>query len=162
MKNSQAQSDRRYGARGATLIEILAIVALIGFVLLGAQFAHRRYDGEWGWLLGGWGWLLGGVVGFLAFFLVVATTALVWDAFKGMPRLPRCKNGCCRGPGMFMGYGDYEIVEHGDKYYRKCRCGIWHKRSGQRFVTVNEDGTENPHLVWRPFRGWFPDNEGFS
>jgi hypothetical protein len=153
MKAPQTQTARHSAACGATLIEFLAFVVLIWFVLAGAHLAHSRYGS---WL----GSLLGGVVGLLSFLLAVLALALVKDGFGGMPPLPRCRNGCCRGPGTFRGYGDYEIVQFGDQHYRVCRCGIRHKRSGNRFVIVNADGTEIPYLVWRPFRGWFPDGPG--
>jgi hypothetical protein len=28
---------------------------------------------------------------------------------------------------------------------------------GRRFYEVQPDGSHRPHMVWRAFRGWFPD-----
>jgi hypothetical protein len=146
-KHMSATEARDDAAQGFTLVELLAIVVLIGFVLAGVHL---------------FGWLLGAVVGFIAFLFAGSALALVRDGFEGIPRLPRCRNGRCRGPGLLLGHGDYSIVKFGDEYNRVCRCGIRHRRSGKRFVIVNEDGTETPYLVWRPFRGWFPDQPGIG
>lgn len=138
----------RFGnAHGATLIGLLAILLLIGFVVAGVHL---------------FGWLRGVAAGVLVFFVTGSTLALVRDGFEGVPRLPKCLNGCCRGPGLLLGHGDYTIEKIGGEYNRVCQCGIRHKRSGRRFVVVSEDDTEIPYLVWRPFRGWFPDQLGTS
>lgn len=128
-------------ALGFTLIEILFLYAMVGFVIAGVV------------LLGGqFGRLLGGFFGFLAFIIVVLAWGAVIDfGFKGFPRLPTCRDGCCRG------VDDYEFHKFGDDYVWVCRRGVRYRRRGRRFVAVNEDGTESAHLIWRPFRGWFPD-----
>jgi len=133
------------GQQGFTLVEVLAILVLVGFVVAGVHL---------------FGWLWGTISGVIAFFLGASALALVRDGFEGIPRLPRCKNGRCRGPGLLFGdYGDYRA---GGEQDLVCRCGIRHKRRGKRFVIVNDDGTEVPHLVWRSFRGWFPDSGGIG
>ena len=127
--------------QGFTLVEMLAILVLVGFVLAGVHLL---------------GWLWGTILGVTVFFLVASALALLRDGFEGIPRLPRCRNGCCRGPGLLPGdYGDYRI---GDEHDLVCRCGIRHKRREKRFVVLKDDGTEVPYLIWRPFRGWFPDH----
>jgi hypothetical protein len=68
-----------------------------------------------------------------------------------MPHLPKCREGTCRGT-----YA-YKLAKFGEEYLLVCRHGGRYKRRGRKFVTVNEDGTETSYLVWRPFRGWFPD-----
>jgi hypothetical protein len=151
MNNKRNTKRRHYSALGFTPIEFLAFIAMVVCVLSGAKVAHERVGGNFGWLLGGF-------FGFFVFFLVgLAWAALIDFGIKGVPRLPKCRNGCCRGPGMFLGYGDYEIRKFGEEYNRVCRCGVRYKRRGKRFVVVNDDGTESPYLIWRPFRGWFPD-----
>ena len=132
---------------GFTLIELLAFVVLVSFVVVGVHFL---------------GWLRGTIVGFAGFIFAGSALALVRDGFEGIPRLPKCRNGCCRGPGFLFGHGQYGEVKFGEEYYRVCCCGIRHKRRGKRFVVVNDDGTEVPHLIWRPFKGWFPDSGGIS
>jgi hypothetical protein len=150
--NSKRNTKRQhYPALGFTLIELLGFIVLVICMCFGAKFIHNRFGGIFGWLLGGF-------LGFLAFLLVGSALALVKDGFEGIPRLPKCRNGCCRGPGNLLGdYGDYESCKLGDKYYLVCRCGGRYKRNGKRFVVINDDGTETPYLIWRPFRGWFQD-----
>jgi hypothetical protein len=148
MKNIR---KRRSAALGFTLIEFLAFIAMVACMLAGARIMHDRISGKFGWLLGG-------VLGVLAFFLfLLVLTALMDFGFGGVPRLPKCQNGSCCGPGFLFGDGDYEISKLGEKYVRVCRCGGRYMRLGKRFVIVNEDGTKTPYLIWRPFRGWFPD-----
>jgi len=129
---------------GFTLIEFIAFIAMVVCV---AAVAHASHD-----VIGGRsGWLVGGLLGLLLFILIVFAFAAVVDfGFKGVPRLPKCRNGCCRGEA-------YAIQEFRGGFVRVCRCGGRYKRRGKRFVVVNEDGTEAPYLVWRPFRGWYPD-----
>jgi prepilin-type N-terminal cleavage/methylation domain-containing protein len=142
MSSSKPHPDDQ---RGFTLIELLAFIVLAGFLVAGVHLL---------------GWLWGTILGVIAFVLAGSALALLRDGFEGIPRLPRCRNGCCRGPGLFLGdYGDYRI---GDEHDLVCRCGIRHKRRGKRFVVVNDDGTEISHLIWRPFRGWFPDHAGIG
>jgi hypothetical protein len=138
-----------------TLIELIFFIVMIECVLQGGKLGRHIVGGVHGWLLGGF-------LGLIAFFLAVAVLALLGDLWGGMPRLPKCRNGCCRGPGMFRGEGDYEFEVIGEEYRHVCRCGHRYRRRGRRFVEVNEDGTEAPYLVWRPFRGWFPEVPGLG
>lgn len=141
MTGSKANPDDQ---RGFTLAELLAVIVLIGCVAAGVTF---------------FGWLGGTLLGVIAFLLAGSVLALVRDGLAGIPRLPRCWTGCCRGPGLFFGHGDYHQEKVGDEDVRVCRCGIRHKRSGRRFLVVSVNGTETPYLVWKPFRGWFPDHD---
>jgi len=136
---------------GFTLIEILAIIALLCCVVAGVKIGHGKIDGRFGGLIGGG-------LGFLSFFFVLFAFGALIDQFNGVPRLPKCRNGCCRGPGMWFGdYGDYGSQKLGEGYVNVCRCGDRYKRRDRQFVIVSENGTETPYLIWRPFRGWFPD-----
>ncbi len=141
--------NRRHASAGFTLIELLAIVVLVFCVLQGVNFG-RQMVGSW------YGKLLGGFAGFLLFFLGLFAWATLMDLWTGRG-LPKCRNGCCRGPGNFRGDGDYDIGRIAEEHVWVCRCGGRYRRHGRRFVIVNDDGVETPYLVWRPFRGWFPD-----
>ena len=149
MKNRPVHTIRHHASMGFTLIELLAFVVMILCVVEGAKIAQLIVGGKYGWLLGGF-------LGFVSFFLGGLALALLKDLWGG-GGLPKCRNGCCRGPGMFRGHGDYTHRKVGEEYHLVCGCGVRHERRGRRFVVVNDDGTETPHLVWRPFRGWFPD-----
>jgi hypothetical protein len=151
MRIRQAQAIRHRVSLGLTLIELVVFVAMIVCVVEGGGIGHRIVGGRFGWLLGGFS-------GCFSFFLALAALVLLMDFWVGgVPRLPKCRNGCCCGPGMFRGHGDYTHRKVGDEYHLVCGCGIRHERRGRRFVVVNDDGTETRYLVWRPFRGWFPD-----
>ena len=130
--------------RGLTLVELLIFVALAVFVVVGATVLPALSDGRMGRLLGG-------TLGLLAFFVV----ALLWGAVlafavEGVPKLPQCGDGDCRGE-------DYRLHESKSGFHWVCRHGGHYARRGRKFVRVAEDGSETPYLVWRPFRGWFPD-----
>jgi hypothetical protein len=99
--------------------------------------------------------VLGGSLGHFSSLLGLMALAALADLWFG-GGLPKCRNGCCRGPGMFRGYGDYSHRKVSEECHLIYRCGIHHERRGKRFVVVNDDGTEMPYRVWRPFRGWFP------
>jgi hypothetical protein len=136
---------------GFTLIEFLAFIVLFLCMRFGAYFVHARMGGIFGWLLGG-------CLGLVVFLLGGLTLALLKDLVGGIPRLPKCQEGTCRGPGMFFGNnGDYKSQKLGGKYIYICQHGGRYDRRGRRFVIVNDDGTETPYLIWHPFRGWFPD-----
>jgi hypothetical protein len=146
MENRRGRAIHCRAARGATLIEIVVIVAMFYVAWLGARYSQRTMGGRWGWLPGG-------SVGFVLPLIVLGVLAFVSDlAIGGMPRLPRCREGTCRGPDA------YKSGKFGEEYHLVCRHGGRYKRHGGKFVIVNEDGTETPYLIWRPFRGWFPDD----
>jgi hypothetical protein len=148
------QAFRRRVLRGFTLIEILGFIVFVVCVIYGAKLGQHIAE-SW------YGGLLGGVLGALAFIACGLALAGVKDLWKGWG-LPMCRNGCCRGPGYFSGYGDYDIQKSGREYYKVCKCGDRYKRRGNRFVLVNKDSTETPYLIWRPFRGWFLDKENHT
>ena len=136
-------------AWGMTLPEMLCFIALVVCVIIGVKFGSH-ITGSW------YGYLLGAILGFLLFFIPLMALAVLKDLWRGWG-LPKCRNGCCRGPGYFSGYGDYDTQKSGEEYYEVCKCGDRYKRHEKQFVLVNEDGTETPYLIWRRFRGWYPD-----
>lgn len=149
-KRSKASSGL---ASALTLIELLFFLGLIGSGIAGIALQRK-----------GWGgfraWWMGGLAGCAAWFLGVLAAALLIDfGIKGVPRIPRCRHGCCRGPGMLFGHGNYEFGKFGDEYNQVCRMhGVRYQRRGKRFVIMNDDGTESPYLIYRSFRGWAADH----
>lgn len=137
-----------------TLIELIGFLVLFIFIYLFGHLIHAKIGGILGWLIGG-------LAGIAAFLVVGATLVLLKNlAVGGIPHLPRCLEGTCRGSGMFIGScGDYKWQKYGNTYNYVCKHGGHYNRHGGRFVIVNEDGTEEPYLIWRPFRGWLPDKK---
>jgi hypothetical protein len=130
--------------RGLTFIEIAVFVSMVGFVIATAIVFNPAF-----------GWLGSALLGTLIFCSSALGLVLIVDyGIKGVPRIPGCKNGCCRG--LF----DYDVREFGGEFVQVSRCGGRYRRNGRRFVIVNDDRTETPYLIWRPFRGWFPDAQG--
>lgn len=143
MKPTDSSLRRKRGA--FTLIEVIGFVFLIACMVVGALVFQERMGGRFGWVIGIF-------VGILAFF----TTVFLWCSFMafaidGIPKLPKCRDGCCRA-------GDYKLRQFGEEFGWVCKLGKRYKRRGRRFLVVNEDGSETPYLIWRPFRGWFPDS----
>lgn len=136
--------------RGMTLVEMLCFMALVPCILIGVFFGSA--------IVGNWyGWLIGAILGFLVFFIL----GTIWNVLKELWSgcgLPKCRNGCCRGPGFSLeDKGDYDTQVSGEEFYEVCKCGDRYQRRGRRFVLINEDDTETSYLIWRRFRGWRPD-----
>lgn len=134
------------GLRGFMLLELLVFVAAGLCFVLGATaipyLSHRRI-----------GCVFGAILGLFGFLLGVMAWCLVADlGVGGIPRLPRCRDGSCRGK-------DYTLRKFGAEFSWVCRHGRRYRRRGRRFVAVNADGEETAYLIWRPFRGWSSDEE---
>jgi len=148
-RSKLARNKTQRIACGMTLIEMLCFIVLVIFILIGVFFGSA--------IIGSWyGWLLGAVLGLFVFLVSLMALAVLKDLWTGSG-LPKCRNGCCRGPGYFRGYGNYDTRKVGEEYYDVCKCGDRYQRRGKRFVLVNEDGAETPYLIWRRFRGWCSD-----
>jgi hypothetical protein len=134
-------------ARGCTLIELLVFVAMLGFIIAGAKLGPEIIGG-------GYARLVGSILGFVTFVAAGAAWCLVMDyGVRGVPYLPTCRDGCCRG-------GDqYRLRKFGAQYNWVCRRGVRYERRGRRFVVVQDDGSESRYLIWRPFRGWAQDGQ---
>jgi len=148
------QVGSRRPAYGATFIEMLVIMALVLSSLFGALVGHIITESWLGSLTGG---ILGAVV-WIGFLSVVFLFMDLWSGYG----LPKCRNGCCRGPGLFKGDGDYDLQKIEGEYFYICECGDRYQRRGKRFLLVGEDGAESRCLIWRPFRGWSPDKGSHS
>jgi hypothetical protein len=132
-------------------------------VLLAGLFVASYGAKHFGWA----GFLLGIPVGLIvAFgvlyavaFVAACLEALLWE---GMPMLPPCGNGKCKS-GLLTDFGDFEPEEvDGEFGYFRCRCGklYFRDRKKGRVAEVLADGTHKPYMVWKPFRGWRPDEVG--
>ena len=129
---------------GITLIEIAVLTVWLALGCAGAVWGSSRY-----------GWV-GGIAGFagglaasagLARFLAFMDRML----YRGSPPVPICRSGKCRA-------GDYQIraVAGGDYAYF-CRCDGRYRKKRRRFMELMPDGSLRPYMIWRPFRGWFPE-----
>jgi len=139
-----------------TLIELLFFVffAFVGTIV--TMWAAQRY-----------GWL-GGVIGFLVGFFGIwaGLYAIGWIAqfcvrviYSGRPPRPACRTGKCHSR-------DYKHVrfnsgqsggKSGDRYAYRCQCGLHYRKRGRRFLEVQTDGSVRPYMIWKAFRGWFPE-----
>ena len=125
---------------GMTLIELPFVLAFVGVGVVAAAWAGRQI-GWIGYPLGfvaGIGVSVGGVLGALALIL------FIW------PDRPVCANGRCRA-------GDYDLRRVGDALYWVCRCGQRYSNEGRRFYRVRDDGSFEPYMIQKRFRGWHPD-----
>lgn len=131
-----------------TLIELFWFVV---FAFVGGHAAIWAYH-RFGWL--------GGVAGFLVGFF--GAWAVLYGVFwvlgylqqiiySGRPPNPPCRNGKCRS----VDY-KFESPGKGQSGYR-CRCGLLYRKRGQRFMEALPDGSLRPYMIWKAFRGWFPE-----
>jgi len=113
LEPGRCRPNRRQGSAGFTLIELLAIVVLVFCVIQGISFGRH--------IVGGWyGKVLGGLAGFLVFFLGGFAWATLMQLWTGRG-LPKCHNGCCRGPAC-LGMGlRHRQSRRGIRMV--CRCG---------------------------------------
>lgn len=129
--------------RSFTLIEIVLFIVLGACALFGSIYFRLHVDGQYSWIIGGLlGFLLIPAIGYLVWLIV----ALVHD---GIPRLPACRNGCCRG-------SDYELKSFGEGFAWTCKCGDHYTRRGRELHFLPDTGESIPVRKWRPLRGWFP------
>lgn len=135
---------------GPVILCLLGIAGLLAAVRLGGRF---------GWI----GYLLGGPLGAAIMLGVICVAVLAWLffqnlLFRGLPWLPVCRNGRCKG-GFLASMGDYKPAWNEDWTLRgfRCRCGAVYQKRGRRFVEIAPDGAVKPYLVWNPWKGWLPD-----
>jgi hypothetical protein len=131
--------------RGATVVELVVVVVYLAIVV-----SSTFYGG----LAHGWpGVLLGLALGMGIPMVFIAL--LIWSEkwiWVGVPSLPTCSNGQCHAE-------DYRVEAQGGDLVYICRCGMRFRKKRRRFFEEDEDGSEQPYLVWRSFRGWFPEAE---
>ena len=57
-------------------------------------------------------------------------------------------------------FGGYSPARFGDQTGFRCRCGHEYLKLDRRFVRRLPDGTLEPYMVWKLFRGYVPDGAG--
>lgn len=139
-----------------TLIELLFFVFFTGVGAIVAMWAAQRY----GWL-GGVGGFLVGFFGIWAGLYAIGWVAefCVGIVYSGRPPRPTCRTGKCHSR-------DYKFVrldsgqsggQSGGQYGYRCQCGLQYRKRGRRFLEVQTDGSIRPYMIWKAFRGWFPE-----
>lgn len=127
-----------------TLIEMILFPVYILLIASCVRWAVHRY-----------GWR-GGVARFVLVFVVlplvpIAMGLLASAIYWGMPSYPACRTGKCRQSNYQRRHMD------NGRYALFCGCGAPYRKRGRRFYEVQPDGSLGPYMIWRAFRGWFPD-----
>jgi hypothetical protein len=131
---------------GVTLIELMVLTVLFALGCAGAVWGGTRY-----------GWA-GGIIGFVGGLAVPAGLVeflIYMDKmlYRGRPLFPTCRSGTCH-------YGDYQYqAVEGGGYALFCRCGDRYRKTGRRFMQEMPDGSRRPYMIWKAFRGWFPETQ---
>jgi hypothetical protein len=127
-----------------TLIEMIMFPIFILLVVSSVRWAVYRY----GWRGGIARWI------FVVIILPLVPFALgflVSAVYSGMPSYPACRTGKCRSS-----HYQRRVLDKGG-YALFCACGTPYRKRGRRFYDVQPDGSLRPYMVWKAFRGWFPD-----
>jgi uncharacterized membrane protein len=131
-----------------TLIELGFLILFIGLFEVCMAWAYHRY---------GWRGIAGVVGGFVAFYVVlplvvgVGFVYLMALIYTGNPYYPACRTGKCQR-------FDYQRRRlFNGEYALFCQCGGRYRKRGRRFLEVQGDGFVNRYMIWKAFRGWFPD-----
>jgi len=135
----------------ATLIEFLLVFAFLGVGVAVAQRAGSSY-GLLGYVGGFVVGVAGGFAGFLAFGYTIGYAIGV---LTGIPEYPECSNGKCQAGD--APDSDYRFEMLGDRLVARCKCDLVFVKKGRRFMRLEDDGSLVPYMIWKPFRGWFPD-----
>jgi hypothetical protein len=127
-----------------TLIETMLFPIFLLLIVASVQWAVRRY----GWRGGIARWIF---VVIVLPLVPIALGLLVSAVYSGMPSYPTCRTGKCRASN----YQRRSLENGGNVLF--CGCGAPYRKRGRRFYEVQPDGSLRPYMVWRAFRGWFPD-----
>lgn len=131
---------------GVTLIELVVLVLWFAMGCAGAVLGSARY----GWVGGTLGFLLGLAVpaGLVQFHKYMNQML-----YRGRPTFPICRNGKCH-------YNDYRYQPvEGGGHALFCQCGDRYVKTGRRFMEQTADGSRRPYMIWKAFKGWFPDSQ---
>jgi hypothetical protein len=136
--------NREKMAGKVTLTELIIFPFYLLLVVGSANWGYHRY--------GGWGGAIRGlVVVQVILFLFGCAFGLCSMIYAGMPSYPACRTGKCR-------WNNYQRRRLDDgQVVLFCGCGTPYRKRGHRFLEVQPDGSLRPYMVWRAFRGWFPD-----
>jgi len=137
---------------GLNVFELTAFILWVGMGCLVSSVLGNKF----GWVGYVFGFLLGAAIGFACVYGLFYGLAYLFDNFfPDNSSVPFCKNGKCKE-------GHYEIhkIEVSKEKHRAdwvCRCGGRYHKSGRCFYEVLPDGSLQPYMKWKPFRGWLPD-----
>jgi len=136
--------NREKMAGKVTLTELIIFPLYVLLVVGSANWGYHRY--------GGWrGAIRGLVVVQVILFLFGCAFGFFSMIYEGMPSYPACRTGKCR-------WNNYQRRRLDDgQVVLFCGCGTPYRKRGHRFFEVQPDGSLRPYMVWRAFRGWFPD-----
>lgn len=107
-----------------------------------------------------WGWpgaIIGLIVGFVGIFATLYGILLIAVLIE-RGWLPRCHRGIHSGNWRDP-IGDYEIERFGDDFGYRCPCGFEYMKEGRRLMLRRPDGTLEPCMVWKLFRGYVRDED---
>ncbi len=122
-------------------------VALATGALVLAHFAGQ----QWGWAA----FLIAPPLGLVCLLLLLLGLGSVYIRLeRAWP--PECESGRCRGDAATV-LGDYEVVPDEDERVYRCQCGHEYVKVDRRFMRRLPDGTLEPWMVWKLFRGYVPD-----
>lgn len=127
-----------------TLIELLLFTSYILLAVSCVRWGLYRY---------GWRGAVGGLIVVLVILPLVAYALgfLASWIYTGLPPYPACRTGRCN---------NYQLrrLDNGG-YALFCECGMPYRKRGRRFLEVQPDGSVRPYMIWKAFRGWFPERE---
>jgi hypothetical protein len=161
--------DQQRKQRGATLIELLAILWIVNFAVIGLVWGKRfgsQYGSGWSVLGAVIGFFAGIVVAFALLFLFVSTFQMVaqfctwWRAFP-----PVCENGTCSANYYESTETPPPLRKHVDgiQYHAyRCKCGNLYTTIGgmglnTQWVRILSDNAIQSYLKHFPFGRWKPD-----
>lgn len=127
-------------------------MTLIEVVFLPLYILLLYSSARWGYHRDGWRGVVGGLIAVLVVLpLVGYALGFLWSLiYAGWPPYPACRTGKC---------DRYQLRRLDYRGYVLCSgCGTRYRMRGRRFYEVQPDGSVRPYMVWRPFRGWFPDD----
>jgi hypothetical protein len=138
-----------------TLIELLVFLTWVCSGIAGAM---------WGNYLLGWpaavaGFIMGAAIDLCLMFLLQKIGTYFEDMlYRGRPRRPVCKAGICQLGDYHAAWTEDTIGPRRYSFQFTCKCGTRYQHVGRRFMEVLSDGSLQPYMAWKPFKGWFPDN----
>jgi hypothetical protein len=131
-----------------TLIELLFFVL---FAFVGGTVAVWAYHRQ-GWLGGIGGFVIGFFGTWAGLYVFGWILSFIFAVlYSGWPPRPACRTGKCHSRDYKL-----EILSRGQAGFR-CQCGVLYRKSGRRFLEALPDGSFRPYMIWKTFRGWFPE-----
>ena len=138
-----------------TLDDCATFVGCGGSALCGAYFGYQYFG--WPGTIGGL--VLGPVAYVVAVMVPLGTYELLRREWPPVCADGKCKGGFWHKPGTYELVVVFDIADHRAHVLHRCRCGHPYEHVGRCFMERLPDGTLRPYMIYRPYRGWFPDTE---